>query len=81
MDSARAEVRQFVVHVITEACRRNVDGIMPDFIRHQGLFKSIAWGKTDVREELELMTGLFRTIRSVMDEVGAGLGKPILLAV
>ena len=77
---ARDEIRQFVVDAVAEACRRDVDGILLDFNRHQGLFKTVAWGEPVKSEEIEMMTDLFRKIRRVMDEVGDELGKPILLA-
>ena len=80
VDYARDEIRRFVVDVVEEACRRGVDGILLDFIRHHGLFKTVAWGQPVKNEEIGMMTDLFRTIRRKMDEVGAETGKPILLA-
>ena len=44
-------------------------------------FKSTAWGGEASDEERAMMTGLFRQVRQMMDEVGAQRGRPILLAV
>ena len=79
---AREEVRDFAFRVFEEiATRYDVDGIELDFFRHLIFFRSVAMGGEASVEEREMMTGLVRRTRAMLDRVGQERGKPLLLTV
>ena len=81
-DYAQPKVREKAFQILDEVCRNyDIDGVVLDFFRHLPTFKSTAWGGEASDEERAMMTGLFRQVRQMMDEVGAQRGRPILLAV
>ena len=76
------EVREQVFRILEEVCQNyDVDGLLLDFFRHPTFFKSTAWGKRATQEEITMMSGLIQRIRNMMDEIGAGRGRALLLAV
>ena len=77
----RPEVREMAFSVIEDVCQRyDVDGIELDFFRHPLFFKAQALGGEATEEDLDLMTGLFRRVRTAADEVATRRGKPLLIA-
>jgi hypothetical protein len=82
MDYARPEVREQVFRLLQEVCQNyDIDGIQLDFNRHLNIFKSVAWGGEVSEEEVQMITGLMRRLRRMMDEEGARRGRPILFCV
>ena len=79
---ARQEVCNFAFRVFEEiASGYDIDGIELDFFRHLIFFRSVALGGEASDEEREMMTGLVRRTRTMLDQVGRERGKPLLLTV
>jgi hypothetical protein len=75
-------VRDFLFRLVEEVCRDyDVDGVECDFMRHPTFFPATAEGRDCGDRERGLVTGLLRRVRTMMDEVGAKRGKPLLLSV
>jgi hypothetical protein len=82
VDYAREEVRRLAVAFVDEVCRKfDIDGVELDFCRHYVYFKSQAWGNDPSDQEIDMMTGMVRTMRSVIEEYSVRRGRPLLLAV
>ncbi|MBT7299622.1 MAG: hypothetical protein HN849_08920, partial [Victivallales bacterium] len=82
VDYSQPAVRERVFQRLEEVCRNHdLDGIELDFLRHECLFKSVAWGGKASLEELALLTGLMRRIRDMTEREGLRRGRPILLAI
>lgn len=80
-DFSHPEVRQRKFEIIEEVCQRyDVDGVDLNFIRHPVFFSSTMRGEAVSDEEIEIMTGLLRRIRSFTDQQAVQRGRPILLA-
>jgi len=74
-------VRDFVFRLVEEVCRNDdVDGVECDFMRHPTFFPATAAGRDCGDRERECVTSLLRRVRTMMDEVGAKRGRPLLLA-
>jgi len=81
IDYARPEVRDLAFRFFEEVCHNyDVDGVEMDFFRHLNYFRTPASGKPATREELDMMTDLFRRIRAMADARGAERGRPILIS-
>ena len=83
LNYGRREVRDFVFRFVKDVCQNyDVDGLQLDFLRNPVLFKKhTRIGDPVGRRELELMTGLVKRIRRMMDDVALRRGRPMLLAV
>ena len=82
MDFGVDEVRDLAFRYIEEVCRNyDVDGVEMDFFRHPVFFRDPARGFSSSQRERDMMSGLVRRVREMMDEVGAERGRPILLVV
>ncbi len=82
MDFAREEIRELAFRFVEEVCRNyDIDGVELDFFRHPVYFHGPARGIAARGSEIEMMSSLVRTIRTMMDEEGKRRGRPILLAV
>jgi hypothetical protein len=76
------EVREKVFRILQDvATRYDVDGIELDFFRHPVYFKPQMTGDPVTQEHCDMMTDLLRRVRKMADEVGAGRGRPMLIAV
>ncbi|NLE37197.1 MAG: hypothetical protein GX621_04150, partial [Pirellulaceae bacterium] len=65
-----------------DVCTRyDIDGIELDFFRHPVIFKEQMTGKPITDAQRRLMTQLIRRIRKMTQEVAAGRGRPMLVAV
>lgn len=74
-------VRETLLRLVEEVCENyQMDGLEFDFFRWPCLFKSVGWGKEATPEQRELLTNLFRDIRSVAERAGKKRGRPILIA-
>ena len=81
-DFTHKEIRDKFVALIAEvADKYELDGILIDFFRWLGIFKSVAWGGTASPEEVEMLSDMFRQIRAATEVAGRRRGRPILLAV
>ena len=81
LDYARPEVRDRFFNSIRDVCERyDVDGLELDFFRQLLCFKKHVWGGQLGQEEIDIMTGYLRRIRSMTDEVGRKRGRPLLIA-
>ena len=81
-DFTHKEIRDKFVALVTEVAEKyEVDGIFIDFFRWLGIFKSVAWGGTASAEEVEMLSDMFRRIRTATEAIGRRRGRPILLAV
>lgn len=82
VDYGRPEIRDLAFQYIEEVCRNyDVDGVQLDFFRHPVYFRKHAWGEPVGQEELDMMTGLIRRVRTMADQVAVEKGHPILLSV
>ncbi|MBT3381837.1 MAG: hypothetical protein HN742_08890 [Lentisphaerae bacterium] len=82
VDYKRPAVRERVFQRLEEVCRNyDLDGIELDFLRHECLFKSVAWGGNASQEERDLLTDLIRRIRDMTEREGLRQGHPILVAI
>ena len=83
LNYGRREVRDFVFRFVRDVCDNyDIDGVQLDFLRNPILFsKHTRAGQPVGQRELNLMTGLVRRIRRMMDNVALRRGRPMLLAV
>ena len=82
VDYGRPEVRDLAFQFFEEVCNNyDVDGVEMDFFRHLTYFRKHAWGEPVGQEELDMMTDLFRRIRTMADEAAVKKGHPILISV
>jgi len=82
VDYNHAEVRDKVFRIFEDVCTRyDIDGIELDFFRHPVIFKEQMTGKPITDAQRRLMTQLIRRIRKMTQEVAAGRGRPMLVAV
>ena len=77
LDFGREEVRDYTFRLIEEAVTRyDCDGIELDFNRFPNFFKD---GKTE--ERVAKMNGLVERVRTMLDDVGRGRGRRLVLSV
>ena len=82
IDYTQPAVRERVFQRLEEVCQNyDLEGIELDFLRHECLFKSVAWGAKASPEERDLLTGLIRRIRAMTEREGLRRGRPILVAI
>lgn len=82
VDFARDDVRERTRELIDEVARGyDVDGIDLDWMRHPIHFHETLRGQPVPPEKAELLTGLVRDIRAMLDARGEERGRPIVLSV
>ena len=75
-DYSHSEVRERVLGVVEEACRRyDLEGIELDWCRHPLIFK---YGQE--RRHVPVMTDFIHQVRQVLDKRGKQRGRPVLLS-
>ncbi|MEA1951935.1 MAG: family 10 glycosylhydrolase [Planctomycetota bacterium] len=81
-DFERAEVRDHIVNIFEDVCRRyDIDGIELDFIRHPLFFRPNLDGKPVEPRHVAMMTDMLRRIRAVTERESIKRGRPILVTV
>ena len=81
MDYEFPQVREHVLTVVTDVCRRyDVDAVELDFWRWPVFFKPQLYGQSVTQRHCDMMTDLLTRIRQAADEIGARRGRPILIA-
>ncbi|MCF6285729.1 MAG: family 10 glycosylhydrolase [Candidatus Hydrogenedentes bacterium] len=81
VDFSRADVRQRTIALIKEVAENyDVDGIDLDWLRHPIHFPETVGGKAATQAEIDLLTGLMREVRTMLEGIGKERGRPILLA-
>ncbi|MBN1344830.1 MAG: family 10 glycosylhydrolase [Phycisphaerae bacterium] len=82
LNYALPDVRDKIFRILQDvATRYDVDGLELDFWRHPVYFKPQMTGEPVTQEQCDLMTGLIRRVREMVDEVAAKRKRPMLIAV
>jgi hypothetical protein len=82
LNYALPDVRQRVLDIFTDVCRRYpVDGIEMDFFRHPVFFLPQGAGQPVTQEHCDMMTDLLRHLRRMTEAVGRDRGRPLLISV
>ncbi|MBN2292351.1 MAG: family 10 glycosylhydrolase [Pirellulales bacterium] len=81
-DYERPEVRDHIVNIFEDVCRRyDIDGIELDFIRHPLFFRPNLEGKPVEPRHVAMMTDMVRRIRAVTERESIKRGHPILVSI
>jgi len=81
-DFARPEVRDYIVQIFEDVCKRyDIDGIELDYIRHPLFFRPNLDGKPATPSQVAMMTDMVRKIRAMTERVSLERGRPILVSV
>ena len=77
MDFAVPQVREYRIMQIRELVNKyDIDGLELDFLRHWALFNQ---RKTTTKERAQILTGMVRQIREILDAKGARAGRHLWL--
>ena len=78
MDFAVPQVREYRLKQIRELVNKyDIDGLQLDFLRHRWLFNQ---GNTKSRQRVQIITGMIRQVREILDAKGARAGRHLWLA-
>jgi hypothetical protein len=81
VDFTHQGVRNHFLAMIRELLTNyKVDGIELDFCRHLQYFKSVAYGGSASKKEIDMMTDCMKKIRKMAETIGRKRKRPILIA-
>ena len=82
LDYGQPEVRDKTFRILQDvATRYDVDGLELDFFRHPVFFRPQMTGDPVTQTHCDMMTGLVRRVRQMVDDVALGRERPMLIAV